>query len=394
MRRIVASTFFFFLLLGLFLSAYEIRLTHATIVVPDIFLTIQEAINAANVGDTIFVRNGTYYENLYVNKTITLIGADKESTIIDGNFSGGYVLSITADNVHVENFTIRNPRDTYYGISMNSSESIINNTIITNTKVTGSLQGIRLWNSSNCVLANNHIFPYNNSYEESGGNAIRIFYSDENTITKNMISSHIAGIHLSLSENNVVSSNILENNWYGVRLHDSINNTIVANNISDNVQGVYIVSYYDPCVNNLIYHNNFVNNTNQATPHTHINIWNSGYPSGGNYWNDYNGSDLYKGPFQNITGSDGIGDTPYVIDENNTDNFPLMYLYPLYWCIADINDDLRVDIFDIVQAVLAYGTVLSDPAWDSRCDVAPTWNKIDIFDLVTIASYYGETYTP
>jgi hypothetical protein len=54
------------------------------------------------------------------------------------------------------------------------------------------------------------------------------------------------------------------------------------------------------------------------------NIWDDGYPSGGNYWKDYTGVDLYNGPYQNETGSDGIGDTPYTIDANNTDRYPLM----------------------------------------------------------------------
>jgi len=57
------------------------------------------------------------------------------------------------------------------------------------------------------------------------------------------------------------------------------------------------------------------------------NIWDNGYPSGGNYWSNYNGTDLYSGPCQNVTGSDGIGDTPYVIDANNQDNYPLMKPY-------------------------------------------------------------------
>jgi len=55
-----------------------------------------------------------------------------------------------------------------------------------------------------------------------------------------------------------------------------------------------------------------------------VNIWDDGYPSGGNYWSDYNGTDLFSGSYQNETGSDGIGDTPYVIDENNQDNYPLI----------------------------------------------------------------------
>jgi hypothetical protein len=55
-----------------------------------------------------------------------------------------------------------------------------------------------------------------------------------------------------------------------------------------------------------------------------INVWDDGYPSGGNYWSDYTGVDLYSGPYQNETSSDGIGDTPYDIDENNVDHYPLM----------------------------------------------------------------------
>jgi len=55
-----------------------------------------------------------------------------------------------------------------------------------------------------------------------------------------------------------------------------------------------------------------------------MNTWDKGYPSGGNYWSDYNGTDLYSGPYQNVTGSDGIGDTPYVIDSSDIDHYPLM----------------------------------------------------------------------
>jgi hypothetical protein len=53
-------------------------------------------------------------------------------------------------------------------------------------------------------------------------------------------------------------------------------------------------------------------------------IWDNGYPDGGNYWSDYTGTDVYSGAGQNMPGSDGIGDTPYVIDAHNRDNYPLM----------------------------------------------------------------------
>jgi nitrous oxidase accessory protein NosD len=53
-----------------------------------------------------------------------------------------------------------------------------------------------------------------------------------------------------------------------------------------------------------------------------VNTWDNGYPSGGNYWSDYNGTDFYSGIYQNATGSDGIGDTPYTMNANNQDRFP------------------------------------------------------------------------
>jgi nitrous oxidase accessory protein NosD len=59
------------------------------------------------------------------------------------------------------------------------------------------------------------------------------------------------------------------------------------------------------------------------------NTWDAGYPSGGNYWSDYTGLDLYSGPYQNLTGSDGIGDSVYRIDADNIDRYPLMQQYPI-----------------------------------------------------------------
>jgi len=76
--------------------------------------------------------------------------------------------------------------------------------------------------------------------------------------------------------------------------------------------------------NNVFCHNNFINNTYQVYTSNSVNVWDDGYPSGGNYWSDYTGVDLFSGPYQNKTKSDGIGDAPYIIDVNNTDRYPLM----------------------------------------------------------------------
>lgn len=65
------------------------------------------------------------------------------------------------------------------------------------------------------------------------------------------------------------------------------------------------------------------NNAQQVYSHNVVNVWDDDYPSGGNYWSDYTGVNNFSGPYQNETGSDGIGDAPYIIDVNNRDQYPL-----------------------------------------------------------------------
>jgi len=73
------------------------------------FLSIQDAINNANFGDTIFVYNGTYYENIFINTTINLIGENKNSTIIDGDKQKDVIyIGFSANNVNITGFTIQN----------------------------------------------------------------------------------------------------------------------------------------------------------------------------------------------------------------------------------------------------------------------------------------------
>jgi len=81
--------------------------------------------------------------------------------------------------------------------------------------------------------------------------------------------------------------------------------------------------------NNIIYHNNFINNMHNVFD-TGNNHWDQGYPDGGNYYDEYTGVDSYNGPNQDIPGSDGIGDTPYnITGDSNQDNYP--FINPDYW---------------------------------------------------------------
>jgi len=121
-----------------------------------------------------------------------------------------------------------------------------------------------------------------------------------------------------------------------------------------------------------------------------VNVWDNGYSSGGNYWSDYNGTDLYSGPYQNVTGSDGIGDTPYVMNANNLDNYPLISTYTNTHMVGDLNGDGKVNLQDLVLLANAYGSKPGDSNWNPNADLAPPYGIISLTDLVTLALHYGQ----
>jgi hypothetical protein len=96
---------------------------------------------------------------------------------------------------------------------------------------------------------------------------------------------------------------------------------------------------------------------------------------------------LYSGPCQNETGRDGIGDTPYVIDADNRDNYPLMPPYvPVF---GDLNQDGIVNILDVIQAALAFGSYPGHPHWNSLADLNQD-NVVNILDIIILASNFGK----
>jgi nitrous oxidase accessory protein NosD len=76
-------------------------------VVPDDYPTIQDAVNAVSAGDIVFVRAGIYYEHVVIDKPISLVGENRKTTIVDGNGTA-IIIDITAQNVSISNFTVRN----------------------------------------------------------------------------------------------------------------------------------------------------------------------------------------------------------------------------------------------------------------------------------------------
>jgi len=144
------------------------------------------------------------------------------------------------------------------------------------------------------------------------------------TVKNTRITKFSYGIYLYGSSNITLSNNtIINNEWDGIYLVYSDNNFLYGNIVSSNKRYGIMLS---ECGNNRIFHNNFINNyMNQTCLYQSFNnMWNASYPSGGNYWSDYNGVDLNSGPYQNDTGSDGIGDYPYSLDAYNQDYYPLI----------------------------------------------------------------------
>jgi parallel beta-helix repeat protein len=251
------------------------------------------------------------------------------STIGYNNFCAVYLLNSSNNNIKGNNFksgssgiclessssnTITENIVTGYsriGIDISSSSK---NNIISKNTITMNWYGIVLSHSSNNLLCGNTI--ENNMID------IYLNESSSNGLSGNHIESSSIGIDLHKSSNNDICGNIIANNCWGIRLYNASNNRIDRNNIMANWQyGIYA----SISLNNFIYHNNFENNAQQAySDNNSLNIWDDGYPSGGNYWSDYTGFDLYSGSYQNEAGSDGIGDSPYIIDEYNTDRYPLM----------------------------------------------------------------------
>jgi parallel beta-helix repeat protein len=331
--------------------------------------------------------NNTVSDNMFTNDG--LVAVESYSNVVAGNMvngkplvylegvsgytveEAGQVILVNCDNIRVENLNLS---FTSVGVQLSRTT----NTHIANNHMTNGMRGVMLSYSSDNTVSGNNItaknywsqgvylsYSSNNSVSgnniKNNGRGVVLDKSSNNGIHKNNVTANYEyGVDLYESSNNTVSeNNITANNWSGVKLWCSFNNMISGNNITANNEcGVDLSSSSNNTVsgnaitnnrrsgiwlwsssNNRFYHNNFIGNTQQVydwswdKPYVapSVNVWDDGYPSGGNYWSNYTGVDLYSGPHQNITGSDGIGDTPYTIDADNTDRYHLMAPFNMFY---------------------------------------------------------------
>jgi parallel beta-helix repeat protein len=325
----------------------------------DNYTKIQEAIYNASSGDTIFVYDDSspYIENVRIFKSITLVGEEKNTTIIDGG-GWGNVLYVISDGVEIKGFTITNGR---CGLIINSIYNYITNNIIINNidglvlsksqnEITGNyfsknVYGINADDSHNNTIKNNIFFEnvgslfmldcnrnlINNNKINKNSGGIILLESDNFTIKSNNIHNNNYGVYLKKSKNiEIISNNISSNNLYGIWLYNSSHNKIVTNNnISNNNNGIRLRNF---CYNNSVYKNNFLNNSQNAIDECN-NSWDNG--KYGNYWSDY--IDKYP-KAKKKTLKPWMWDIPYKIDGGkNTDNCPLIK----QWSKSDILNSIK-----------------------------------------------------
>ncbi|MBS7632262.1 DUF1565 domain-containing protein [Candidatus Bathyarchaeota archaeon] len=285
-----------------------------TITVPDDYPSIQEAINAASEGDTVFVRAGVYHENVsdpflvtmvIVNKSISLVGESKFKTILDGEFRRTPIVHITANDVTVTGFTICNSASIFGLVGGGIQVDSCNGSRIMDNIVKDTQYGVNLYSQTtgNLVVYNLFIITGQNHYSGTG---VQCLWSSGNTV----------------------------------------------------------------------HHNVFVGNC-YAIAEGGLNVWEGGDPLGGNCWSAYKGNDsdrngigdvpfeIYKDNWDDYPLMVPIwqfdGDVNYDGKVDLKDTFAVGSAYgskpihPRWSLLCDINHDLRIDLRDYFMVCVRYG---------------------------------------
>ncbi len=291
---------------------HQIEMSHQTNNIVDIvdefsfdYLSFTEHVPIYIEGDENFKEeNGVTAGKGTVEAPYVIQGWEIDCNTYDGIVIVNTTVYFIIRNCYIHNGSINADGVVFYNVT----NGVIDNNIIQRNRngVMFQSQFPGKENSSHNIISNNSIaFNIDNgiSFEHTGSD-----WHNRNRIFSNNITHNKIGIYMVMSAENTISfNNIISNDEYGIEL--------------------------DRCMGggewNRVHHNNLVDNKGEkgqvldwGDP---LNYWNDSYPSGGNFWSDYDGTDNYHGSNQDIQGSDGIGDVPYDVPEGeNQDKYPLM----------------------------------------------------------------------
>ncbi|MGB2841051.1 MAG: NosD domain-containing protein [Halobacteriota archaeon] len=196
---------------------------------------IQDAINNTGPGSTIVVHNGTYNENVLVDRKLTIQSeSGYASAIVNASAADNYVFAIFANYVNISGFTVQNATASGdIGIYLGGGIEHCN---ISNNNVTNNDIGIFLNSSSNNTLTSNTA--------NSNNCSIILYNSSYNTLTSNTANlNNQDGILLNFSSNNTLTSNNASDNQHGIfLLNSSSNNTLTSNTANSNIVGIYLLN--------------------------------------------------------------------------------------------------------------------------------------------------------
>jgi parallel beta-helix repeat protein len=301
--------------------------------VPGDQATIQAAINSASVGDTVLVSAGFHSERVVLNKTLTLMGVSEASTIIDG--SGlGTVVQVTANNARVTGFTIQDSDPEGFGILVGKTSGVnvtgnivsasaggigvslfrANGTIISGNVFTGNLYGVNATSSLGLRVLNNQLVTNDTI-------GIQLANTNSSIVFGNVFANGQEGLDLLNAYKNNATRNLFKGMLYrGVSELGSQQNIVDENTFERNTRGIDVQN----STSNVFYYNDFFGSlskhANLIYPGDANNQWDNRSVTlngrrGGNYWDNYTGSD---------GDGDGIGDSPYNIGFGAADAYPLM----------------------------------------------------------------------
>jgi parallel beta-helix repeat protein len=271
------------------------------------------------------VSPGHYFANNTLIRSLLTLNSSN-NTVIDNVL--GWGMNIFGDR----NLIARNGMPGNGGIYMEFSDD---NSILSNVVTDSPDRGFWIRDSNNNVISDNvfrNIATYGIDLLLGTGNIISgnaifgaemciEYYGSSGIIENNtLVDCSIDGIE-ARGNVNLITGNTISNCRVGLRLLQADFHKVILNEIVNSSQyGIWLVLTQ----NASIFHNNLIDNAVQALDENVTGrFWDADYPLGGNYWSDYNGPDIYSGPNQDILGSDGIGDDPYLINITSRDRYPL-----------------------------------------------------------------------